>query len=451
MELLSFVVCFGLIGVALAKSEECGKIYSLEVSNDDEKLILNKHNELRKLIARGKIPGQPRGVNLKKMKYDSLLAAEAQIIANSCIFAHQTVVDGRWHAVGQNLYISYSTGYDPKPDWSAAIQAWFDEHKIYTYGSRFSKSTGHYTQMVWAKTEYVGCGYVYFSGNDFWKYKKLYVCNYGPAGNYIGEQPYQTGSSGCEDLCVTKVIVNTNKPLYKIIHKIYLTIEKKLNKSVPKKFCFVIIRNFNILLPKKMNYLFVTIILIAVYFKLGSGAGRIIAYGVSQAEQNAIVNIHNNFRKRIASGSVPGQPKGINLRRLRYDHKLALEAQKIANTTVFRHVGVKDSRFSVGQNLYKTSSTAAGGSSNWNGAITGWFNEYKSYKFVKCCAGYEKTGHYTQVVWATTQYVGCGYAYYYEAGKYPYNKFYVCNYGPAGNIGGSYPYKTGSSGCPNLC
>lgn len=33
----------------------------------DQGIIVNKHNELRKLIASGKVPGQPRGVNLKKM------------------------------------------------------------------------------------------------------------------------------------------------------------------------------------------------------------------------------------------------------------------------------------------------------------------------------------------------------------------------------------------------
>ncbi|XP_030767322.1 CRISP/Allergen/PR-1-like, partial [Sitophilus oryzae] len=183
--------------------------------------------------------------------------------------------------------------------------------------------------------------------------------------------------------------------------------------------------------------MWISIILMAVYFQLGSGAGTILGSGVSQSEQNAIVNIHNNFRQQIASGSVPGQPKGINLRRFSYDSKLAEEAQKISNTMVFQHVAVKDSRFYVGQNLYLTSSTAAGGPSDWNAAITGWFSEYKSYKYDKCCAGFEKTGHYTQVVWADTRYVGCGYTYYYEAGtQYPYKKFYTCNYGPGGNIAG---------------
>jgi pathogenesis-related protein 1 len=42
--------------------------------------------------------------------------------------------------------------------------------------------------------------------------------------------------------------------------------------------------------------------------------------------------------------------------------------------------------------------------------------------------------HYTQMVWDTTQYVGCGDA------NYQGNYYYVCQYSPPGNICGNYPY-----------
>lgn len=38
-----------------------------------------------------------------------------------------------------------------------------------------AKDVGHYTQMVWATSNNVGCGYNYCGGDE------LYVCNYGPA------------------------------------------------------------------------------------------------------------------------------------------------------------------------------------------------------------------------------------------------------------------------------
>lgn len=53
-------------------------------------------------------------------------------------------------------------------------------------------------------------------------------------------------------------------------------------------------------------------------------------------------------------------------------------------------------RFSVGQNLYMTSSTDGRNRKvDWNTAIQSWFDEYKIYKYP---GGFSKqTGHYTQV------------------------------------------------------
>jgi len=38
-----------------------------KVNEAEAKLIVQKHNDFRKLIANGKVPGQPRGVNLKQL------------------------------------------------------------------------------------------------------------------------------------------------------------------------------------------------------------------------------------------------------------------------------------------------------------------------------------------------------------------------------------------------
>lgn len=54
---------------------------------------------------------------------------------------------------------------------------------------RFEPKTGHYTQMLWAETTRIGCGYLnYLKGSQ---YNVYLVCNYGPAGNMRGGKVYE--------------------------------------------------------------------------------------------------------------------------------------------------------------------------------------------------------------------------------------------------------------------
>jgi pathogenesis-related protein 1 len=47
------------------------------------------------------------------------------------------------------------------------------------------KACGHFTQVIWKNTQYVGCGTA-ISAND----RKWYVCNYYPPGNWNRQKPY---------------------------------------------------------------------------------------------------------------------------------------------------------------------------------------------------------------------------------------------------------------------
>ncbi|CAH1975327.1 unnamed protein product [Acanthoscelides obtectus] len=173
------VICFSQLSSVV--DAQCVKIYDNKVTDRDIKIIVNDHNSIRNRIASGTFPGLPRGKNFKQMKYDQRLAQEAQKIANSCRFAHQKVNDGRWGWVGQNLYISMSTANSKGADWGAAVRSWSNEAKYYKYGGPVTSQNGHFTQMIWADSEFIGCGYTHYLSNDAkWKYKKLYVCNYGP-------------------------------------------------------------------------------------------------------------------------------------------------------------------------------------------------------------------------------------------------------------------------------
>ncbi len=53
---------------------------------------------------------------------------------------------------------------------------------------RFETGTGHYSQLVWAESRFVGCGHITFPASA--GFRRLLVCNYGPAGNFVGEPVY---------------------------------------------------------------------------------------------------------------------------------------------------------------------------------------------------------------------------------------------------------------------
>lgn len=64
---------------------------------------------------------------------------------------------------------------------------WYNElyKPGYTYGDDYSSGIGHFTQVVWANSERIGCGIgVASSGNAFFG-----VAQYDPPGNYEGEFP----------------------------------------------------------------------------------------------------------------------------------------------------------------------------------------------------------------------------------------------------------------------
>lgn len=54
--------------------------------------------------------------------------------------------------------------------------------------------TGHYTQLVWADTHKVGCGFADYKSSSFNGWMRLAVCNYGPTGNVFDQTTYMAGS-----------------------------------------------------------------------------------------------------------------------------------------------------------------------------------------------------------------------------------------------------------------
>jgi len=163
--------------------------------------ILNVHNRVRNHVARGHEKRgkakQPSATNMLEMFWDNELAQMAQNWADQCKIAHdcRKCRQVERFNTGQNLYMSKKTNLDTEPDWDAAIRSWYNEVTLFLPNMinpfRFEKTIGHYTQVVWAVTDKVGCGYSVYKDGKFTV--KLYVCDYGPVGNTAKAAMYEAG------------------------------------------------------------------------------------------------------------------------------------------------------------------------------------------------------------------------------------------------------------------
>lgn len=199
MAVVIVVLVCSLVGESVQTCLNGGVLLKSGLEPSDKYEILEEHNKLRQAVAQGLIPGQPGAENMLEMTWDNELARKAQEWADQCIFKHDPKKRLARFTMGQNLALIWSSATlddDQDSDFAGRIRKWFDEVKKYSFGAKFSLATGHYMQLVWADTFLIGCGYsYYYLGN---KYNKLYVCNYGPAGNVQGQQPYITGRPACE-------------------------------------------------------------------------------------------------------------------------------------------------------------------------------------------------------------------------------------------------------------
>ncbi len=140
------------------------------LSANEQTQIVDAHNKWRVMVG------------TDDLKWSDELASEAQAWANklakrSCRMRHSTSESG------ENLF--WTSG-NASPE--EVVDDWATEKEFYRGGKiRSSKVAkyGHYTQIVWYNTKYVGCGMAKCkNGHQIW------VCNYYPAGNFLGEKAY---------------------------------------------------------------------------------------------------------------------------------------------------------------------------------------------------------------------------------------------------------------------
>eukprot|EP00092_Neocalanus_flemingeri_P000736 GFUD01000780.1.p1 GENE.GFUD01000780.1~~GFUD01000780.1.p1 ORF type:complete len:438 (+),score=126.29 GFUD01000780.1:338-1651(+) len=179
-----------------------GQPLSTGVNRQEAEQIVAVHNRYRSLVARGEedrgsAGGQPGGANIRQMAWDEELSSIAQRHADQCKFEHDCTECRKTErfGVGQNLYIYKQSVAAPANDWEQAVTDWYEEVTDFNNKNiepfQFSSATGHYTQVLWAESDKVGCGATSYKDGRW--FTTLYVCNYGPNGNFIRGQMYQQG------------------------------------------------------------------------------------------------------------------------------------------------------------------------------------------------------------------------------------------------------------------
>lgn len=100
-----------------------------------------------------------------------------------CAFEHSRT------RYGENLAGGTSGAFDE----ASAVLMWYREVGQYDWKrGGFSMTTGHFTQLVWADTQRVGCGQTTCHGLD------IIVCNYDPPGNVEGQYKANVKPTGCK-------------------------------------------------------------------------------------------------------------------------------------------------------------------------------------------------------------------------------------------------------------
>jgi uncharacterized protein YkwD len=148
--------------------------------------------------------------------------------------------------------------------------------------------------------------------------------------------------------------------------------------------------------------------------------------GMSADWANSILAVHNSERAAVKSFCA------CSVEPLAWDNDLAASAQTwaehVSQTGVLAHSG-------PGENIagfFTDPTEPTGGTSLWVAEKQNWHGGVLTNE------NWYQTGHYTQMVWSNTGWVGCGAAPP-GAGGLPYS-ILVCQYLPPGNYIGQAPY-----------
>merc|ERR1711991_272207 len=162
--------------------------HAAPVSEGDIQEFLLAHNYERATV-------NPSASNMRRLVWSDELAASASEYADRCIFQHP---QDELNELGYGENLALASG---SPTATSTSGQWLSEEADWTYApvgqdSATGGVVGHYTQMIWANTDEVGCGIAVCDEVQFAFPGTLTVCRYNSGGNYWFQLPYESGD-GC--------------------------------------------------------------------------------------------------------------------------------------------------------------------------------------------------------------------------------------------------------------
>ncbi|XP_049520645.1 scoloptoxin SSD552-like [Dermacentor silvarum] len=168
---------------------------------DQQAAVVKAHNEYRSLVAKGELPDFESAADMYETTWDPDLAEVAQSYVEQCAPQKEVLQARDFIEQGQNLCLQTLPGTANETGFEACVAAWFSEHAgcskriIESYrntSGRDEASCEHFTQLVWSRSQYVGCGFALVESSDGVT-RNLYACNYDEPGNHPGTAVYVPG------------------------------------------------------------------------------------------------------------------------------------------------------------------------------------------------------------------------------------------------------------------
>ncbi|XP_063781912.1 peptidase inhibitor 16-like isoform X2 [Pseudophryne corroboree] len=162
------------------------------LTEEEKTILVDKHNSYRSQM-------DPPAAGMVMLRWDTTLEKLATSYAAKCIWEHNEERGFR----GENLFVMSGSHLDVE----LGLDDWHREQDYYNFTTNVCQEgqmCGHYTQMVWADTERVGCGEKFCEKVEGFDEPNMHllVCNYEPPGNFEGEKPYKPGVP-CSDCLPT--------------------------------------------------------------------------------------------------------------------------------------------------------------------------------------------------------------------------------------------------------